>query len=94
MTAFVAGILLAKPLSLNLRYVSMLYGLFYLLGGLGFWCIVSLARLKLNEGHFYILMAGVIIVFMALAIKDCQNFEKIVNRGIADLSIGTVRGCW
>ncbi|MGD9015456.1 MAG: hypothetical protein PVI33_05495 [Candidatus Omnitrophota bacterium] len=76
----------------NLRHISVLHAPFYLLGGLGLWYIISLANAKLQKRHFSFVITGMLVAIIFVAVKDYQNFQKIiVDSGIKDLSIGLIR---
>lgn len=76
----------AVPYCKNYRYISVLFGPFYLVGGLGLWYIVLYAKNKLNNVCFY----GVIIVIVAIVLvgagNDYRNFEKVfIELGAKDI---------
>ena len=88
MTAVIVMTIIA-PLSQNMRYISPLFGAFYLLGGLGFWNIVSRAKAKLSNFYFSVAMGWLVILVILAAVSDYGNFKKIfVKTGIVDTSIG------
>lgn len=86
---------LATPHFQNLRYVSALYGPFYLVSALGLWYIISLAGVFKSKGFYsYIVVIGIIIAVGFAAARDYHNFKKIfIRNGILDLSIRMVREC-
>ena len=79
------------PHWLNLRYISVLFGPFYLIAGLGFWYCASLCRnlLKISDGKVF---AGLAIAALSIgAAADYHRFQRIVVReGVNDLSIKNV----
>ena len=61
MIAFMVVLFLGKKFFLNLRYVSVLYVPFYLIGGLGFWYIILFAISSIvyvlgNRRHITVLL--------------------------------------
>jgi len=92
MIIFMTIILATQILSLNLRYISVLYAPFYLAGGLGFCHMLSFLKAKLKNSYFSNLIVVIAVAMIIVAIKDYQNFQKIIVRsGIKDLSIGLIR---
>jgi hypothetical protein len=76
------------PNWLNLRYVSVLFGPFYLLAGVGFWYLADLTwrhtKGLARTTVALTLLAGVTVS----AAGDLQRFKKIfVNDGVGDLSV-------
>ncbi len=76
------------PNWLNLRYVSVLFGPFYLLAGLGFWLVASLGGNRM-KGIPHKLFAAVLIVGVVIgAASDDKRFDRIfVWDGVGDLSV-------
>jgi len=76
------------PHWLNLRYISVLFGPFYLIAGLGFWYCASLCwnRLKTFDRRVF---AGLAIAALSIvAVADYHRFQRIFIRdGLIDLSI-------
>lgn len=90
MIAFMA-IAIVIPYCQNLRYVSVLFVPFYLIGGLGLWYVFSFVKVMLKES-FYTLIAPIAMIIILVAASDYQNFKKIfVETGILDVSIRMVR---
>jgi len=84
-------ITILTPYCQNLRYVSVLYGPFYLMAGLGLWYIVSFIKLKTKDSFVYIAIAFIIAIILVAA-GDYRNFKKIfVRTGILDVSIRMVK---
>jgi hypothetical protein len=79
------------PHWLNLRYISVLFGPFYLIAGLGFWYCASLCwnRLKTFDRRVF---AGLAIAALSIvAVADYHRFQRIFIRdGLVDLSIRAV----
>jgi 4-amino-4-deoxy-L-arabinose transferase-like glycosyltransferase len=79
------------PHCLNLRYISVLFGPFYLIAGLGFWYCASLCcnRLKTFDRRVF---AGLAIAALSIgAVADYNRFQKIfVRDAVEDLSIKMV----
>ncbi len=80
------------PLFQNMRYVSVLYAPFYLISGLGLWCVISIARSMLKVFYFRIAVASIIVAIIFMAVRDYKAFEKIfIRTGIKDVSIKMLR---
>jgi 4-amino-4-deoxy-L-arabinose transferase-like glycosyltransferase len=79
------------PHWLNLRYISVLFGPFYLIAGVGFWYCASLCHnwLKIFDRKLF---AGLVIVAASIgAVADYDRFQRIVVRdALKDLSIKNV----
>ncbi|MGA7991925.1 MAG: hypothetical protein WCC53_10870 [Thermoanaerobaculia bacterium] len=75
------------PHWINLRYVSVIYGPFYLLAGIGVWSILELAT-RVSGLNRRAVTAAVFAVIVLAAAADVRFFRKIfVERGLPDLSI-------
>jgi asparagine N-glycosylation enzyme membrane subunit Stt3 len=74
------------PHWLNLRYISVLFGPFYLIGGLGFWYCAS-ALLKAFDRKVFAVLAVAILSIGAAA--DYNRFQRIFlpDTLMRDLSI-------
>ena len=85
-------ITIITPYCQNMRYVSVIFAPFYLLGGLGLWFIICLFRQNFNNFYFNI-TAGVIgIALIIFAIRDYRLFKYMfLEREIVDLSIRLLR---
>ncbi len=84
-------IAMAIPHWLNLRYVSVAFGCYCLVAGLGFWFVVSqiLNRIEASDRKALAAMLG--LVAMGGAIADYARFERyFVRDGTADLSVKMV----
>lgn len=82
---------LALPMLLphwvNLRYVSVVYGPFYLLAGIGAWSLLELAGRVSGLGRRAVTAAGVVALVLVAA-ADVRFFRNVfVERGLPDLSI-------
>jgi len=89
--ALVAGFLSIKPVSLNLRYLSVLFGPFYLFSGLGVWHILSFVRYRAPRG-FVPFTIGLCVFLVLVAAGNYKKFRDVfVRRGTLDLSIGLFR---
>jgi hypothetical protein len=80
------------PYCQNIRYISALYGPFYLIAGFGVWNIMLLISSLLKKVPFW----SIILIFMflvcSIAVYDYRNFEKVfIRTEIADVSIRLVR---
>jgi len=79
------------PHWLNLRYISVLFGPFYLIAGLGFWYCASLCwnRLRTFDRRVF---AGLAIAALSIgAVADYDRFQIIVVRdALKDLSVKMV----
>ncbi|MSO20083.1 MAG: hypothetical protein EXQ56_06390 [Acidobacteria bacterium] len=76
------------PNWLNLRYVSVLFGPFYLIAGVGFWYVASLGWARLNDLPRKILAAILIVAVGLAAASDAKRFNRIfVWDGVGDLSV-------
>jgi hypothetical protein len=75
------------PHWINLRYVSVIYGPFYLLAGIGAWSVLELAT-RVSGLDRRAAIAAVFAVIVLAAAADVRFFRKvIVERGLPDLSI-------
>ncbi|MFA6078280.1 MAG: hypothetical protein WC779_00830 [Candidatus Omnitrophota bacterium] len=85
-------IAIMTPYCQNLRYVSVLYAPFYLLGGLGFW-YTAMAFISLFKNiPVYAVIAVLALTLAAASVSDYANFKKIiVKTGILDVSIRMIR---
>lgn len=86
------GITVLTPYCQNVRYVSVLFAPFYLVGGVGLWHIIIYIRNKLDNFYFSILVACIVTSVIVSAAMDYQNFIRIfVKKGAMDTSIRTLR---
>jgi dolichyl-phosphate-mannose-protein mannosyltransferase/tetratricopeptide repeat protein len=104
MALFLLGYLalaMLLPHWLNLRYVSVLFGPFYLLAGVGFWYAASVCWSRLGIFHqsrdrkgavARIAFAAVIILGLVIAaFSDYRRFDRMfVRNGLGDLSVKLV----
>jgi hypothetical protein len=82
---------MAIPHWLNLRYVSVASGCYCLVGGLGFWFVVSLVLNRIKAADRKALAAMLGLVAAGGAIADYARFERyFVRDGTADLSVKMV----
>jgi 4-amino-4-deoxy-L-arabinose transferase-like glycosyltransferase len=82
---------MAIPHWLNLRYVSVAFGCYCLVAGLGFWFVVSqiLNRIEASDRKTLAAMLGLVAIGGAIA--DYARFERyFVRDGTADLSVKMV----
>ncbi len=87
-------IAIATPYCQNLRYVSVLYVPFYLLGGLGLWYAAMALKSLLRDFPFYVIIVSLALLLIVASISDYANFKKIfIRTGILDVSIRMVREC-
>ncbi len=85
-------IAIVTPYCQNLRYVSVLYAPFYLLGGLGLWYAAMALKTLLRDIPVYVITASLALLLIIASISDYANFKKIIVRtGILDVSIRMVR---
>jgi 4-amino-4-deoxy-L-arabinose transferase-like glycosyltransferase len=85
------AIAIAIPHWLNLRYVSVAFGCYSLVAGLGIWFFVSfvLNRIKAQDRKALAMMLGLVAIGGAIA--DYARFERyFVRDGTADLSVKMV----
>ncbi len=76
------------PHWLNLRYVSVAFGCFCLVAGLGFWFAVTLILSRIKMSDRKVLAGMVALAAIAGAIGDYARFERyFVRDQTADLSI-------
>ncbi|NQU95950.1 MAG: glycosyltransferase family 39 protein [Candidatus Omnitrophica bacterium] len=88
------SITVLTPYCQNVRYVSVLFAPFYLVGGVGLWHIMTYIRSKLDNFYFSIVVACVVVSLIISAAMDYQNFIKIfVKKSAIDTSIRTLREC-
>ena len=73
---------------MNLRYLSFIYGTSYLLSGLGWSCLLTLALASrsVRWRHWTLIAATAIIIVAMFA--DFRNFHRMfVNKGLDDLAV-------
>jgi 4-amino-4-deoxy-L-arabinose transferase-like glycosyltransferase len=91
---FVLGYLalpMLLPHWLNLRYVSVLFGPFYLLAGVGFWYAASVCWNHLGILHRRVFAAVIILGVGIGASSDYRRFDRMfVRNGLGDLSVRLV----
>ena len=79
------------PHWLNLRYVSMLFGPFYLLAGVGYWYATSVCWNRLGILQRKVFATLIILGVGVGAVSDFRRFDRIfVRNGVGDLSIKLV----
>lgn len=79
------------PHWLNLRYLSALFGPFYLLAGLGFCCCVSVLWPRLSRKPRAAFAAVVIAALLVVASTDHRRFRRMfVRDALGDLSVKLV----
>ena len=84
------------PRWLNLRYVSVLFGPYYLIAGLGFWycanaCWNNFCWKRLGESLRPVFSAAVILGLVISSVSDYRRFQRMfVNNGLGDLSVKLV----
>ena len=79
------------PHWLNLRYVSVLFGPFYLLAGVGFWYAASLCWNRLGMFQRRVFAATIILGVGIGASSDYRRFDRMfVRNGLGDLSVKLV----
>jgi hypothetical protein len=89
--ALIAATLLSPNVQ-NMRYLSPIFGAFYLIGGLGLWQAMLAIRKNLNSFYFSLVSTCIGIALLAGAIGDYQTYRKIFLRtGIVDASIRLIR---
>ncbi len=80
------------PCCQNLRYVSVIFAPFYLVGGAGFWYVISYIRSVSKEFSFSVIVGCIGVVLIIAAMSDYYKFQKIIIRpDILDVSIRLVR---
>jgi len=85
------AIAMAIPHWLNLRYVSVAFGCYCLVAGLGFWFPVSLVLSRIRSQDRKALAAMLGLVAIGGAFADYARFERyFVRDGTADLSVRMV----
>ena len=76
------------PHWLNLRYVSVLFGPFYLLAGLGFWVVADALWNRLGLVPRNIFATTITLAIATSAYSDFRRFDRMfVNNGLGDLSV-------
>jgi 4-amino-4-deoxy-L-arabinose transferase-like glycosyltransferase len=94
MALFLLGYLalaMILPHWLNLRYVSLLFGPFYLLAGVGFWYAASVCWNRLGIFQRKIFAAVILLGVGIGAFSDYRRFDRMfVRNGVGDLSIKLV----
>ena len=90
--AYMVALFIFKEHTLNLRFVSFLYIPFYLLSGLGLWCIISLAKKAFKTLHFYLASTIIAIIIITSAFNNYHTFNTFISNPISkDLSIRILR---
>lgn len=85
------AIAMAIPHWLNLRYVSVAFGCYGMVAGLGLWFVVSLVLDRIKGSDRKALAAMLGLVAIGGAIADYARFERyFVRDGTADLSVKMV----
>jgi len=85
-------ITLLAPNVQNMRYLSPIFGVFYLIGGVGLWHILMYVKKKLSNFYFSIAVSCIGIILIVAAVGDYQTYKKIfVKTGIVDTSINLIR---
>jgi hypothetical protein len=83
---------IARPYFQNLRYVSVVFVPFYLIGGFGLWYLLSLIKVLTKERVFYVIVFLTAAVLLAALINDYLMFKRIfIRTGILDTSIRMIR---
>ena len=94
LTLFALGyvaLAMVLPHWLNLRYVSVLFGPFYLLAGLGFWYAASRCWDRLGVFQRRVFAATIILGLGIGASSDYRRFDRMfVRNGLGDLSVKLV----
>lgn len=79
------------PRWLNLRYVSVLFGPYYLIAGLGFWYCATVCWKRLGKSLRPVFAAAIILGFVISASSDYRRFQRMfVRNGLGDLSVKLV----
>jgi len=80
------ALMTSPPHLKNLRYISVIFGPFYLAVGFGIWCIVCFFRSKLSQFSFKMVLVTIIMACGLMAFMDYQNFKYFfINKKIPDL---------
>lgn len=83
---------MVMPHWLNLRYVSVAFGTYCLLAGLGAWYVFSLMSQQLPRARRSVLIGAGALVLLAGAATDYRRFRSIfVRDATPDLSIRMLR---
>lgn len=91
-TLMATASVIITPLSQNFRYISPVFGCFYLVAGWGAWNILALSGKRLKNFSFYIATGCVVAVLIAGAIRDYRGFQRIfLKAGIPDTSVKLIR---
>ncbi len=79
------------PRCLNLRYISFVFGIYYLIAGVGFWYLWSLSRHRLNGIAWRVIAGFAIVVLSFAAITDYLRFQRLfVRADLQDLAVNMV----
>ena len=73
-TFFIIAVL--TPHCQNLRYLSVLYALFYLMAGTGLWHMLSFCKSRINKSYFFGITT---IVFVIIVIAAIWNYQVFIN---------------
>lgn len=91
-SALLAVLFITKEHPLNLRYVHVLNGPFYILGGLGLWYILVLSKKALGGIPAPVIAVVVSIALIWSVVTDHRNYNRVVvSSGIRDSSIRLLR---
>jgi 4-amino-4-deoxy-L-arabinose transferase-like glycosyltransferase len=75
------------PYMKNLRYLSVIYVLFYLMSGLGCWYIVMLLKSIFKKKVFFMMSSIVCLIISVSAFYDYKNYKHIfIKVGVSDLA--------
>lgn len=81
-------IAMVMPHWLNLRYIAVTFGAFYLFGGLGFWLLSSLCFRWFRNVDWRLIAAICVVLAANVAVSDYVRFRRMfVRDALADLSI-------
>ena len=64
----------------NLRYLSVLYGLFYLMAGLGLWQLLLSCKGMKNKAYLFIISALICGAIIITALSDYHTFKKLLAK--------------
>ena len=75
----------------NLRYISVLYGPFYLMAGIGIFNIIAVIKKKISSLTFNAVSAIFVIALLLSVVNEYRNFDRIfIKSSVGDLVNKTI----
>jgi hypothetical protein len=85
-------ITMLTPYCQNIRYISAVYGPFYLIAAMGMWALINFLRVKLRGVTLNAAMFIAAVVMVVIAVNAYGTFDRIfLKYGIRDISVRLLR---